>query len=93
MILDRKLLTKIKDDASFRSFYRKKNKKKTSIIVRAQKEKEKNLLIYDAINKLLVQNGIRAPKIFSYNYNENYIEIQDFGKLTIYSILRNKKKK
>ena len=92
MILDRKLLTKIKDDASFRSFYRKKNKKKTSIIVRAQKEKEKNLLIYDAINKLLVQNGIRAPKLFSHNYNENYIEIQDFGKLTIYSILRNKKK-
>ena len=92
MILDRKLLTKIKGDASFRSFYRKKNKKKTSIIVRAQKEKEKNLLIYDAINKLLVQNGIRAPKLFSHNYNENYIEIQDFGKLTIYSILRNKKK-
>ena len=92
MILDRKLLTKIKGDASFRSFYRKKNKKKTSIIVRVQKEKEKNLLIYDAINKLLVQNGIRAPKLFSHNYNENYIEIQDFGKLTIYSKLRNKKK-
>ena len=86
------MLTKIKSDASFRSFYRKKNKKKTSIIVSARKEKEKNLLIYDAINKLLVQNGIRAPKLLSHNYNENYIEIQDFGKLTIYSILRNKKK-
>ncbi len=86
------MLTKIKSDASFRSFYRKKNKKKTSIIVSARKEKEKNLLIYDAINKLLVQNEIRAPKLLSHNYNENYIEIQDFGKLTIYSILRNKKK-
>ena len=52
MTLDKKMLTKIKGDASFRSFYRKKNKKKTSIIVRVQKEKEKNLLIYDAINKL-----------------------------------------
>ena len=86
------MLTKIKSDASFRSFYRKKNKKKTSIIVSARKEKKKNLLIYDAINKLLVQNKIRAPKLLSHNYNENYIEIQDFGKLTIYSILRNKKK-
>ena len=86
------MLTKIKSDASFRIFYRKKNKKKTSIIVSARKEKEKNLLIYDAINKLLVQNKIRAPKLLSHNYNENYIEIQDFGKLTIYSILRNKKK-
>ena len=86
------MLTKIKSDASFRSFYRKKNKKKTSIIVSARKEKEKNLLIYDAINKLLVQNEIRAPKLLSHNYDENYIEIQDFGKLTIYSILRNKKK-
>ena len=92
MTLGKKFLKKIKGDASFRSFYRKKNKKKTSIIVRVQKEKEKNLLIYDAINKLLVQNGIRAPKLFSHNYNENYIEIQDFGKFTIYSILRNKKK-
>jgi len=92
MTIGKKFLKKIRGDASFRSFYRKKNKKKTSIIVSAKKEKEKNLLIYDAINKLLVQNGIKAPKILNHNYNENYIEIQDFGKLTIYSMLKNKKK-
>ena len=92
MTLSKKFLKKIKGDASFRCFYRKKNKKKTSIIVSTQKEKEKNLLIYDAINKLLVQNGIKAPKLLSHNYNKNYIEIQDFGKFSIYSILRNKKK-
>ena len=92
MSIGKKFLKKIRGDASFRSFYRKKNKKKTSIIVSAKKEKEKNLLIYDAINKLLVQNGIKAPKILNHNYNENYIEIQDFGKFSIYSILRNKKK-
>jgi len=82
----------IKGDASFRKFYRKKNINKTSILVFAKKEKEKNLLIYDAINKLLVKNKIRAPKLLSCNYNKNYIEIQDFGKLTIHSVLRNKKK-
>ena len=81
----------IKGDASFRKFYRKKNKNKTSILVFSKKEKEKNLLTYDAINKLLIKNSIKAPKLLSCNYNENYIEIQDFGKLSIYSILKNKK--
>ena len=93
MNLGKKFLKEIRGDASFRIFYRKKNKKKTSIIVSAKKEKEKNLLIYDAINKLLFKNGIRAPKLLSHNYNQNYMEIQDFGELTIYSILRNEKKK
>ena len=36
---------KLKGDASFRKFFRTKNKKKTSIIVYAKKEKKKNLLI------------------------------------------------
>ncbi len=93
MTLDIKFLKKIKGDASFRSFYRKKNKKKTSIIVSAKKEKKKNLLIYDAINKLLINNDVKAPKLLSHNYNENYIEIEDFGKFTIYSILKKKKNK
>ena len=41
MILDKKILKKIKGDASFRIFYRKKNKKRTSIMVYAKKEKKK----------------------------------------------------
>ena len=45
----------IRGDASFRKFYRRKNKHKTSIIIYANKEKEKNLLNYDAINKLLLK--------------------------------------
>ena len=92
MILDKKILKKIKGDASFRIFYRKKNKKRTSIIVYAKKEKKKNLLIYDAINKILNKNNIKAPRILSSNYNQNYIEIEDFGKISIYSILKRKKK-
>ena len=92
MTLDKKFLKKIKGDASFRSFYRKEYRKKKSIIVTANKEKKKNLLIYDAINKLLIKNGIKAPKLLNHNYHKNYIEIEDFGKFTIYSILKNKKK-
>ena len=80
----------IKGDASFRKFYI--NTKKNSIIVFANKEKSKNLLIYDSINKILNKNNIRAPKLLSQNYENNYIEIQDLGNKTIYQIfLKNKK--
>jgi N-acetylmuramate 1-kinase len=81
-------LKKIKGDASFRSFYRKKYNKKNSIIVYASKEKEKNLLIYDAINSLLIENKILAPKLYKENYKQNSIEIEDFGDDTIFKLLK-----
>ena len=85
-----KYLKKIKGDASFRKFFRNKNKNFTSIIVFSKKEKLKNLLIYDAINKVLNKNNILAPKLYKENYNKNYLEIQDFGDETIYKILSKK---
>ena len=81
-------LKKIKGDASFRSFYRKKNDKKNSIIVYAKKEKEKNLLVYDAINRLLINNKILAPKLYKENYKQNFIEIEDFGDDTVFKLLK-----
>ena len=90
MLFDKLKLKKIKGDASFRSFYRKKTNNKKSIIVWATKEKEKNLLIYDAINKLLIKNNILAPKIYNENYKKNFIEIEDFGDDTIFNLLRRK---
>ncbi|WP_435165796.1 phosphotransferase [Candidatus Pelagibacter bacterium nBUS_28] len=81
---------KIKGDASIRKFYR--NTKKNSIIVFANIEKIKNLLIYDSINKILIKNNIIAPKLLSQNYRNNYIEIQDLGNKTIYQkFIKNKK--
>ena len=85
-----KNLKKIKGDASFRKFFRKKNKRFNSIIIFAKKEKFKNLLVYDAINKILNKNEILAPKLYQENYNKNFIEIQDFGNDTIYKILKKK---
>ena len=85
-----KNLKKIKGDASFRKFYRKKNKNIKSIIVQAKKEKFKNLIIYEAINRILNKNEILAPKLFKENYKKNYIEIQDFGDHTIFKILKRK---
>ena len=83
-------LIKIKGDASFRSFYRKKVNGQSSIIVYAKKEKFKNLLVYDAINKIFKKNKILAPKLYSQKYNKNLIEIEDFGDQTIFKILKKK---
>jgi len=88
MKLAKYTLKKIKGDASFRSFYRKTDNKKNSIIVYAKKEKEKNLLIYDAINSLLIENKIKAPKLYKENYKKNFIEIEDFGDDTIFKLLK-----
>ncbi len=81
-------LKKLSGDASFRNFYRKKN----SVFVYCKKEKKSNLLIYDAINKILNKNNIKAPKLISQNYKKNYIEIEDLGDLTVLNILNKKKK-
>ena len=81
----------IKGDASFRKFYRKKIKKKSSIIVYAEKEKIKNLLNYDSINQLLLKKNVSAPRLLSENFNQNFIEIEDFGKKTLFDILKIKR--
>ena len=83
-------LAPIKGDASFRKFYRKSIKKKSSIIVYSKKEKIKNLLNYDSINKLLLKKNINAPRLLSENFNKNLIEIDDLGTKTIFDILKKK---
>ena len=88
-----RILKKIRGDASYRQFFRKKNKNKTSIIVFAKKEKFKNLLVYDAINKILNKNKILAPDLHKENYSKNFIEIQDFGDETLFKTLNKKKNK
>ena len=85
-------LIKIKGDASFRSFFRKKVNDKSSIVVYAKKEKFKNLLVYDAVNKILSKNNILAPRLYTQRYDKNFIEIEDFGNETVFSILKKKGK-
>lgn len=81
-------LQKLSGDASFRSFYRTDK----SVIVFCKKEKNKNLLIYDAINKLLLKNKIKAPKLISNNYAKNYIEIEDLGDVKVTNFFKKNKK-
>ena len=77
-------------DASFRKFYRYKN----IIFIFSKKDTKKNLLIYDAINKILIKNKIKAPKLIRQNYKSKYIQIEDFGNVTVYQkIKKNNKNK
>ena len=80
-------LIKLSGDASFRKFYRSDK----SVIVFCQKEKKSNLLIYDAINKVLIKNKIKAPKLLKQKYKKNFLEIEDLGDVSIYKKLKNKK--
>tara|TARA_B100001115_G_C15834008_1_gene416758 strand:+ start:299 stop:1231 length:933 start_codon:yes stop_codon:yes gene_type:complete len=75
-----KQLEKLSGDASFRKFYR--HKKNKSIIVYCKKEKFKNLIIYEAVNRFFKENNINTPKLISENYKKNFIEIEDLGNLT-----------
>ena len=91
MNLNKSKIIPIKGDASFRKFYRKRQNNKSSIIVYARKEKTKNLLNYDSINKLLLKNKIFAPRLLSENFSKNFIEIEDLGSKTILDIFKKKK--
>ena len=83
-------LKSLSGDASFRKFYRYNN----IIIVVSKKETRKNLLIYDAINKILIKNKIKAPKLIGQNYKSKNIQIEDFGNVTVYQkIKKNNKNK
>ena len=84
-------IKKLSGDASFRIYYRKKYSNRSSIIIYCKKEKKSNLLIYDAINQILNQHRVKAPKLISQNYKKNYIEINDFGDLTVFKILSKRK--
>jgi len=81
---------KLSGDASFRSFYRKKNLNNSSVLVYCKKQKKSNLLIYDAINNLLINKNLLAPKLTNHNYYKNYIEIEDFGDWTIFQMFKKK---
>ena len=77
---------KIEGDASDREFFRSKN----SILIFSKKNKFKNLLEYDCINKILNNHKIPAPKLLKNNYTNNSIEISDLGKISVRNILNKK---
>ena len=85
-------LKKISGDASFREFYRLKKGKKSSIIVKSDKEKFKNLITYIVVNNILKKHSITAPKLISNHYKNDIIEISDLGEKSFYDFIKKKKK-
>ena len=80
---------RIKGDASSRNFYRTRS----SIIVFSKKDKKKNLILYDAINQILLMNKINAPKTLKINYKKNYMEIEDLGNMSSLNQIKKVKNK
>ena len=75
-------LKKLSGDASIRSFYRKKNYKNSSILVYCKKQKESNLLIYGAINNLLIKQNILAPRLINHkSKTDEKINLDKYNKV------------
>ena len=86
-------ITKISGDASFREFYKIKKNSKFTILVKANKNKFRNLIIYAAINELLIKNKIKAPKLVQEYFVKNMMEIENLGSYSFLDHIKNKKNK
>ena len=86
-------IKKISGDASFREFYKIEKNSKCTILVKANKNKFKNLIIYAAINEFLIKNKIKAPKLVQEYFANNMMEIEFLGNLSFLDYIRNKKNK
>ena len=83
-------LKKISSDASFREFYRIQKNMTSSILVRANKEKFKNLIVYAAVNKFLLDNRIKAPKLLKEFFKNQMMEIEDLGTYSFFDHIKKK---
>ncbi len=86
-------IKKISGDASFREFYKIEKKFESTILVKANKDKFRNLIIYAAINELLIKNKIKAPKLIKEFFSTDMMEIENLGNLSFLEYIKNKKNK
>ena len=86
-------IKKISGDASFREFYKIEKNSRFTILVKANKDKFRNLIIYAAINELLIKNKIKAPKLVQEYFVKNMMEIEDLGSYSFLENIKNKKNK
>ena len=86
-------IKKISSDASFREFYKIEKNLKSTILVRANKDKFRNLIIYAAVNKILIKNKINAPKLIQEYFSNNMMEIENLGNHSFLEHVKNKKDK
>jgi aminoglycoside/choline kinase family phosphotransferase len=86
-------IKKILGDASFREFYKIEKNSRFTILVKANKDKFRNLILYAAINELLIKNKIKAPKLVQEYFLKNMMEIENLGSYSFLEHIKNKKNK
>ena len=86
-------IKKISGDASFREFYKIEKNSKFTILVKANKDKFRNLITYAAINELLIKNKIKAPNLVQEYFVKSMMEIENLGNYTFLEYVKNKKNK
>ena len=86
-------IKKISGDASFREFYKVEKNSKSTILVKANKDKYRNLIIYAAVNEVLIKNKIKAPKLIQEYFANNMMEIENLESTSFLEYIKNKKNK
>ena len=75
--LNKEEIVPIESDASFRKYYRVKNKK--LLIMYAPKAKGESVSKFRNIDEKLISAGISAPIIYDYDEKNDFMLIEDFG--------------
>jgi aminoglycoside/choline kinase family phosphotransferase len=83
-------IKKILGDASFREFYKIEKNFKSTILVKANKDKYRNLIIYAAVNELLIKNKIKAPRLVQEYFENNMMEIENLGEHSFLEYIKKK---
>ena len=86
-------IKEIKEDASFRKYFRIYHKNESYILASAEREKKSNILNYVLINKFLSKQVISAPKVIDYDYKNGLALLQDFGDKTYLQLIKKSKNK
>lgn len=84
-LISKDAIIPINTDASFRRYYRVKEK--NLLIMDAPKEKGESILKFKEIDYLLLKAKVSAPIIFDFNEDDGFMLIEDFGENLFSKIL------
>lgn len=82
-------IKKIAGDASFRSYYRLKNKGGESYILMDAPPEFENIEPFVRVGEYLLNNGFSSPKIYNKDRRSGFLLLEDFGDSKYSTILKN----
>lgn len=78
----------IANDASTRSFYRVLTEQQSFVAIDAPPQQE-DAHAFVAIDKLLLEHHLPAPKIFAVDYQQGFLLVSDLGSEQLYQVINN----